>query len=117
MAELTEAGCVGFSQADVPLADTLVLLRALQYAATFGYTRLAAPAGRAPGARRRRARAARWRRGSGLSGVPVAAETIALHTIFELVREHRRARAPVPAVVSAAGVDAGARAPRPKGCR
>jgi dihydroorotase len=32
----------------------------------------------------------------GLSGVPVAAETIALHTIFELVRSHRRARAPVP---------------------
>ena len=38
MAELTEAGCVGFSQAEVPVADTLVLLRALQYAATFGYT-------------------------------------------------------------------------------
>ena len=38
MAELTEAGCVGFSQADVALKDTLVLHRALQYAATFGYT-------------------------------------------------------------------------------
>src|SRR5687767_5534655 len=38
MAELTEAGCVGFSQADVPLASTQVLQRALQYAATFGYT-------------------------------------------------------------------------------
>ena len=37
MAELTEAGCVGFSQADVPLYDTMVLQRALQYAATFGY--------------------------------------------------------------------------------
>src|SRR5882757_8404575 len=31
MAELTEAGCVGFSQADVGLKDTLVLHRALQY--------------------------------------------------------------------------------------
>ena len=27
MAELTEAGCIGFSQADVPVRDTLVLLR------------------------------------------------------------------------------------------
>ena len=33
MAELTEAGCIGFSQAEVPLANTQVLQRALQYAA------------------------------------------------------------------------------------
>ena len=38
MAELTEAGCVGFGQAEVALASTQVLQRALQYAATFGYT-------------------------------------------------------------------------------
>src|SRR5437763_8606569 len=38
MMELTEAGCVGFGQAEVPLANTQVLLRALQYASTFGYT-------------------------------------------------------------------------------
>ena len=38
MVELTEAGCVGFSQVDVPVADTLVLMRAMQYAATHGYT-------------------------------------------------------------------------------
>jgi dihydroorotase-like cyclic amidohydrolase len=38
MAELREAGCVGFSHADVAIRDTLVLHRALQYAATFGYT-------------------------------------------------------------------------------
>ena len=37
MGELAEAGCVAFSQADAPLADTQVLLRAMQYAATFGY--------------------------------------------------------------------------------
>jgi dihydroorotase len=37
MGELSEAGCVAFSQADAPLADTQVLLRAMQYAATFGY--------------------------------------------------------------------------------
>ena len=38
MAEPTEAGCVGFSQAEVACRDTLVLHRALQYASTFGYT-------------------------------------------------------------------------------
>src|SRR5260221_11878964 len=37
MAELAEAGCVAFSQANAPLADTQVLWRALQYAATFGF--------------------------------------------------------------------------------
>ena len=37
MAELTEAGCVGFSQAEAAVRDTLVLQRALAYASTFGY--------------------------------------------------------------------------------
>jgi dihydroorotase len=37
MAELTEAGCIAFTQADAPLVDTAVLEAALQYAATFGY--------------------------------------------------------------------------------
>ena len=34
MLQLTQAGCVGFSQAEVPLASTQVLQRALQYAST-----------------------------------------------------------------------------------
>ena len=34
MCELTEAGCVGFSQADIAIKDTQVLWRAMQYAAT-----------------------------------------------------------------------------------
>ncbi|MDP3084230.1 MAG: dihydroorotase, partial [Rubrivivax sp.] len=38
MAELTEAGCVGFSQVDAAISDNLVLLRAMQYASTYGYT-------------------------------------------------------------------------------
>src|SRR6266853_4108905 len=37
MGELTDAGCIAFPHADAPLADTQVLLRAMQYAATFGY--------------------------------------------------------------------------------
>jgi dihydroorotase len=84
MVELTEAGCIGFGQAEVPLANTQVLQRALQYAATFGYTVWLRPQelhlGR--GVAASGALATRL----GLAGVPVAAETIALHTIFELMR-------------------------------
>ncbi len=101
MAELTEAGCVGFSQVDVPLQDTLVLLRALQYAATFGYSVWLRPqdAWLGKGAAAQGAVATRL----GLSGVPVAAETIALQTIFELVRA-TKARVHVCRLSSAAGV-------------
>ncbi|HQT26028.1 MAG TPA: dihydroorotase, partial [Burkholderiales bacterium] len=35
MAELQDAGCVAFSHAEKPFADSLVMMRALQYAATF----------------------------------------------------------------------------------
>jgi dihydroorotase len=84
MVELTEAGCVGFSQAEIPLANTQVMQRALQYAATFGYSTWLRPQelhlGR--GVAASGALATRL----GLSGVPVAAETIALHVIFELMK-------------------------------
>jgi dihydroorotase len=85
MAELTDAGCIGFAQADCPILDTTVMLRAMQYAKTFDYTVWLRPqdphlgingvAHSGPVASR-----------LGLSGVPVMAETIALHTILELVR-------------------------------
>jgi dihydroorotase len=102
MAELTESGCVGFGQADVPLASTQVLQRALQYAATFGYTAWLRPqeqhlgkgvAASGPLATR-----------MGLGGIPVAAETIALHTIFELLKT-TGARVHLCRISSAAGVD------------
>jgi dihydroorotase len=101
MVQLTEAGCVGFSQAEVPLEDTQVLMRALQYAASFDYTVWLRPqdmhlgkgvAASGPLATR-----------LGLSGVPVAAETIALHTIFELMRA-TGARVHLCRISSAAGV-------------
>jgi dihydroorotase len=85
MAELTEAGCIGFSQADSPIVDTTVLFRALQYAVTFGYTVWLRPQDAhlgQGGIAHSGAVASRL----GLSGVPVMAETIALQTIFELVR-------------------------------
>ncbi|MFO0444686.1 MAG: dihydroorotase, partial [Betaproteobacteria bacterium] len=101
MAELTEAGCVGFSQADVPLADTLVLMRALQYAATYGYTVWLRPQDAALGRGVAASGAVATR--LGLSGVPVVAETIALHVILELVRA-TRARVHLCRLSSAAGV-------------
>jgi dihydroorotase len=75
---------VGFGQADVPVVNTQVLQRALQYAATFGYSVWLRPqdfwlgkgvVASGPLATR-----------MGLGGIPVAAELIALHTVFELLR-------------------------------
>lgn len=101
MVELTEAGCVGFGQAEVALTNTQVLQRAFQYASTFGYAVWLRPqdaflgqgvAASGPLATR-----------MGLSGVPVMAETIALHTIFELMRS-TGARVHLCRLSSAAGV-------------
>jgi dihydroorotase len=101
MGELREAGCIGFSQADVPVTDTLVLQRALQYAATLGVTVWLRPndAWLGKGVAAQGALATRL----GLSGVPVLAETVALHTLFDLVRA-TGARVHLCRLSSAAGV-------------
>jgi dihydroorotase len=101
MGQLTAAGCVGFSQAEVPIPSTQVLQRALQYASTFGYTVWLRPQELhlGKGVAASGALATRM----GLSGVSVAAETIALHTIFELVRA-TQARVHLCRISSALGV-------------
>ncbi len=101
MAELTQAGCVGFSQAEVSCRDTLVLHRALQYASTFGYTVWLRPNDPwlGSGVAAKGALATRL----GLTGVPVIAETIALATLFELVRD-TGARVHLCRLSSAAGI-------------
>jgi len=85
MAELAEAGCVAFSQANVPLADTQVLWRALQYAATFGFPvwLRAEDAWLAQGGVAHDGEVATR---LGLPGIPGFAETVALSTLLELVR-------------------------------
>ena len=85
MAELAEAGCVAFSQANVPLADTQVLWRALQYAATFGFPvwLRAEDAWLAKGGVAHDGEVATR---LGLPGIPSFAETVALGTLLELVR-------------------------------
>jgi len=103
MAELTEAGCIGFAQAEVPILDTNVLLRALQYAKTFGYTVWLRPQDPHIG-RGGVAHSGPLASRLGLSGVPVMAETIALHTIFELVRS-TGARVHLCRISSAAGLE------------
>jgi dihydroorotase len=102
MAELTESGCIGFSQADSPIVNTATLQRALQYAATFGYTVWLRPqdAWLGSGVAASGAVATRL----GLAGVPVAAETVALFTIFELMRA-TGARVHLERLSSAAGVE------------
>jgi dihydroorotase len=103
MAELAEAGCVGFSQATEPIFDTQALMRAMQYAATFGFTVWLHPqepylskggvAHSGPVASR-----------LGLSGIPVSSEKLALLTIFELMRS-TGCKVHIARLSSAAGVE------------
>jgi dihydroorotase len=102
MAELAEAGCVAFSQADAPVADTEVLWRALQYAATFDFPvwlRAEDPWLAKGGVAHDGEVATRL----GLAGIPAFAETVALATLLELVRA-TGARVHVCRLSSAAGV-------------
>ncbi len=86
MAELHDAGCIGFSHADVPLTDTNVLLHAMQYAATFGFTVWLRPQD-AFIARDGVAHDGEVATRLGLPAIPSCAETIALATILALARE------------------------------
>jgi dihydroorotase len=100
MVQLTDAGCIGFSQADVPLRRH----PGVAAGAAVRHPPSATPCGCAPGSLAGKGCGRRRARGHalGLSGVPVAAETIALHTIFELMRD--RARVHLCRLSSAAGV-------------
>jgi dihydroorotase len=103
MGQLTDAGCVAFSQANAPLADTQMLWRALQYAATFGYPvwLRAEDAWLAKGGVSHDGEVATR---LGLPGIPPFAETIALATLLELVHA-TRARVHVCRLSTAGGVE------------
>jgi len=103
MAELTEAGCVGFSQANTPIQNTRVLRCAMQYASTFGYSVWLQPQD-AFLARGGVAHDGEVATRLGLSGIPVCAETVALATILQLARE-TGARVHLMRLSSAAGID------------
>ncbi len=85
MAELAQAGCVAFSQANSPVVDSLILMRALQYAATFDFRVWLQPqvpflthAGHAHDGE--------IATKLGLSGIPVAAETVAIYMYAQLAK-------------------------------
>lgn len=86
MFQLTEAGCVGFTQADNPIVDTQILWRAFEYAATFGYTlflRPEEPFLTKGGAAHDGEVASRL----GLKGIPAAAENLAIASILRIAAE------------------------------
>ncbi len=86
MGELREAGCVAFSQANIAITDTQVLWRAMEYAATFGFTLILHP--EEPylakgGVAHDGEVASRL----GLKGIPSAAEALALASILRIAKE------------------------------
>ncbi len=103
MAELTDAGCVAFSQADAPLTDTRVLMRAMQYAATFGFSVWLRPQDSFL-ARNGVAHDGEVATRLGLPAIPVCAETIALSTKLQLARA-TGVRLHICRISSAAGVE------------
>ena len=85
LAGLKKAGCVAFSQDNKPVVDTEALLRAMEYAATFDFAVWLQPQDywlSRNGIAHEGEVASRL----GLAGIPVAAETIAIGTIIQLVR-------------------------------
>lgn len=103
LVDLARAGCIAFSQAGRPLADNKTLRRALQYAATFDlpvWIHAEDPALANEGVAHEGEVAARL----GLAGIPVSAETVALHTLIELTAE-TGARVHVTRLSSASGVE------------
>ena len=102
MQGLTAAGCIGFSQARQPVSDTQILYRAMQYAATFGYTVRLQPQDHYlahDGVAHDGEVASRL----GLPGIPMCAETVAIATALQLARE-TGARLHLMRLSSAAGV-------------
>lgn len=103
MAELTEAGCVAFSQADTPVVNTEVLYHSLQYAATFDFPVWLQPRDAFVG-RKGVAHDGEVATRLGLPTIPVASETIALSTILTLAKE-TGARVHIARISSAASLD------------
>jgi dihydroorotase len=103
MAELTEAGCIAFTQADAPIIDTAVLMSALQYASTFDYRVWLRPQEHFL-ARGGVAHDGQVATRLGLGAIPVSAETIAIATILHLMRD-TEARVHFCRISSAAGLE------------
>ena len=86
MHALTNAGCVGFSQADATITDTQVLWRAFEYASTFGYT-LFLRAEDYYLAKDGVAHDGETASRLGLKGIPAAAEALSIASILRIAHE------------------------------
>ena len=86
LAELASAGCVGFSQGDRSLGDHAVMLRAMQYAATFGLSVWLRPQDGAL-ARLGVAHEGMISTRLGLPGIPAWAETLAVSALLLMSKE------------------------------
>lgn len=102
MGQLSDAGCVAFGQASATIRDTQVLLRALQYAATFDY-RVWLPTSEIFLSQGGVAHDGEVASRLGLAGIPVLAETVAISTAVLLARQ-TGARLHLPLISSAAGL-------------
>lgn len=83
---LKRAGCIAFSQAKQPITDIGALLRALEYAATFGFAVWLQPDDYWL-SRNGVAHDGEVACKLGLTGIPVAAETVAIATLLQLAEE------------------------------
>lgn len=100
---LAQAGCIAYAQGEQGIADTRVLMGAMRYASAQGQTLWLRP--QDPWlARGASAASGPYAERLGLEGLPVAAETVALHTIFELQRA-TGARVHLTRLSSAAGLE------------
>jgi dihydroorotase len=99
---LARAGCIAFSQAKRAIVDTQLLLRAMQYAATFGYAVRLRPQDQfltGDGVAHDGEVASRL----GLASIPVSAETVAIATAL-LLASQTGVRLHLSRLSSAAGI-------------
>lgn len=86
MAELNDAGCIVFGQSDIPLTNLRIMMQAMRYAATFGFSVWLRPQEASltnDGVAHDGEIATRL----GLPTIPVCAETVALSNIILLAKE------------------------------
>lgn len=103
MGALRDAGCVGYSQANIAITDTQVLWRAMEYAATFGFTlflHAEEPFLAKGGVAHDGEVASRL----GLKGIPSVAEALALASILRIAKE-TGARVHISRLSTAEGVE------------
>ena len=103
MHSLAQAGCIAFSQAKKPIFDTQILLRAMQYAASFDYAVRLHPQDHyltKDGVAHDGLTASKL----GLAGIPVCAETVSIATALQLAQE-TGVRLHLARLSSAAGIE------------